>query len=55
MDEPEKLELMLNHMSPEGLHRAYVIVQRLWLRYGTSAGNTHMTSSTEVPEDGGQH
>lgn len=54
MEEPEKLQHMLNHMSPEGIHRAYVIIQRLWLRYGTSARNTHKASSVVVQKNGGR-
>lgn len=32
----DKILFMLQHMSPEGIRRAYAILHGLWLRYGTS-------------------
>lgn len=48
MEVDEKLRFMLNHMSPEGKQKAYALLQRLWLRYGTSA-RTHTDTRTDVP------
>lgn len=44
MDTQDKIRFMLQTMSQEGLDRAYVLLQRLWLRYGTGT-RTHTTSS----------
>ena len=40
MEVREKIQEMLETMSQEGLERLYVIVQRIWLRYGAVA-KTH--------------
>lgn len=40
MEVKEKIQEMLETMSQEGLERLYVIVQRIWLRYGAVA-KTH--------------
>lgn len=37
MEVKEKIQEMLETMSQEGLERLYVIVQRIWLRYGAVA------------------
>lgn len=42
MEVDDKLRFMLDHMSHEGKLRAYALIQRIWLRYGTSA-RTHTT------------
>lgn len=31
----EKIQFMIQHMSPEGLRRTYAIIHGFWLRYGT--------------------
>lgn len=48
MEVDDKLQFMLNHMSQEGKQKAYALVQRLWLRYGTSA-RTHTIERTDAP------
>lgn len=40
MEVREKIQEMIETMSQEGLERLYVIVQRIWLRYGAVA-KTH--------------
>lgn len=40
MEVKEKIQEMLETMPQEGLERLYVIVQRIWLRYGAVA-KTH--------------
>lgn len=45
----EQIQFMIQHMSQEGLRRAYAIIHGLWLRYGTSA-RTHAGSTQRLKE-----
>lgn len=40
MEVKDRVQEMIESMSQEGLDRLYVIVQRIWLRYGAVA-KTH--------------
>lgn len=51
MDTQEKIHFMLQTMSQKGVERAYVLIQRLWLRFGETGTRTHMTSSQKEKDD----